>query len=251
MSNVGSIAQLTQVKLPDGRTVNLADFNHVPIWSTGDFLTGFDDERLELFTYVAGDPVASTTNISAKRVATDSDTNVAINNGMASTEDMFVYSIQVEYIELGTANGEGDDITDATTAIPRQDTNPIPLVQRLAIFQYSMKFELEVSQKVKFESPLAMLSTGFGPVGSPSSMPTIAATPTNAIGNAGLQSNEAVRRLSVPVFIGQQEKYLARLRNPTSNAVNFGAILPSWELQDNSLIRARVIFDGLHKIPVA
>jgi len=124
-------------------------------------------------------------------------------------------------------------------------------VQRLAIFQYSMKFELEVSQKVKFESPLAMLSTGFGPVGSPSSMPTIAATPTNAIGNAGLQSNEAVRRLSVPVFIGQQEKYLARLRNPTSNAVNFGAILPSWELQDNSLIRARVIFDGLHKIPVA
>lgn len=243
---------MTAIQLPDGKRAALTDWSHRPRWSTCDILTGATDERIELFTYNVGDPVVSTNNIGQKRQATEEDTNVAINNAMASTEEMYVYSMHVEYIALAT---DPLDPTNANTATEREVFNPLPIANRLAALQRKLRLEIEDSMKVVFECPLSWLNAGFGVFAAAGQQ---AATGPGighgTIGNPGLPSNEAVRRFAIPVHIGGQEKHIVRLRNPTAQPINIGLtdfIDPAQLPSANTLYSVRVLMDGLHKLPVA
>lgn len=243
---------MTQFRLENGEVVNVVEWKDMPRWSTADLLTGFDDERIELFTYNTSDDVASSSNITVKRTATDLDTNVALNNAMASSEEMYIYNIVCEYIALGT---DPDANTDATTATSRNVMNPLPIANQLAELQRHLKFEIEISMKVVFETPLAALNTGFGvQTGFVQQAQQNGTNLDAVVGNAGSPSQSAVKRLAIPIHFGGQEKGTARLRNPSADAVNFGlasGVIPDTAAADNVLYRARIYFGGLYKQPAA
>lgn len=243
---------MTQFRLENGDVVNVVEWKDMPRYSTADLLTGFDDERIELFTYNTSDEVASSSNITVKRTATDLDTNVALNNAMASSEEMYIYNVVAEYIALGT---DSDTPTDATTAQSRNVMNPIPIANQLAELQRHLKFEIEISMKVVYETPLAALNTGFGiQTGFVQQASQGDGNFDAVVGNAGTPSQSAVRRLSIPIHFGGQEKGTARLRNPSADAVNFGlssGVVPNISVDETVLYRVRIYFGGLYKQPAA
>lgn len=243
---------MTQFVMPDGTVVNVVDWKDMPRWSTADLLTGFTDERIDLFTYNVSDEVSSSSNITARRQATGLDTNVALNNAMASSEEMFIYSIIAEYVALAT---DPETPTDAQTATERAPMQPIPQANQLAALQRHMRFEIEISQKIAFECRLAALNTGYGVAAMLGQQAVQAVANLSTVtGNAGSPSADAVRRLAIPIHWGGQEKGTARLTNPASGAVNFGIstlIDPDETSRTNTLYRVIIAFGGLYKQPTA
>ena len=89
---------ITTMRLPDGQEVAFVDWSDRPLYSTADILSGATDERIPLFNYIVGDSVTGTQNFTAKRTASDRDTNIATPSAMASTEEMLVYAIKPEIL---------------------------------------------------------------------------------------------------------------------------------------------------------
>lgn len=235
---------ITQVRLPNGSTVNLVDWTDRPLFSTCDILDGGTDQELETFTYVVSERVPSTNNIGTRRTATERDTNISTASAMSSTEEMLVYSIRVEAYEYRV---DGTNTDDATTAAADQAGLPIIQPQNLAELHTRSLLRLFVSQKIYAEAPVAYFNTGFGVLTSGGSSDT--ANAERYFGTAGLPSAEAVRTFVIPQHIGAQEKYKCVLFNPDGTAYTFrdGAGVE----QTRTLIRVRVMLDGLYKRPVS
>src|SRR5262249_39025099 len=88
---------ITQVKLPDGKVIDLVDWSDMPIFSSLDLQTGFTAQEMSLFQYTVGTSVPGYgTAAVVQRVATERDTNVQAPGTMASTEEMLVYAIKPE-----------------------------------------------------------------------------------------------------------------------------------------------------------
>lgn len=240
-------SQITQVRLPDGRTVAIVDWTDKPLFSTIDLLSGYSDQEIECFTYQVSDNVSSSSNITTRRVATERDTNVATPGGMASTEEILIYNIKVEPFEF---TPEDEEETNATLFAPSQAGQPIPQPQTLAILnQYSL-LRLEISQKIYAEAGVAYFNTGFGPFisGARNVGGALAGTPL-AFANLGLPSAEAPRSFSIPHHIGGQEKYRVVLANPTGETVNFR--LSDGSVTPDVALTVRILLEGLYKRPVS
>lgn len=244
------INQITTMRLPDGRQVAFVDWTDRPLYSTCDILTGATDERIPLFNYTNGDSVSASNNITAKRTASDRDTNIATPSAMASTEEMLIYAIRPEYNALGT---DPETPTDATTATERLPLDPVPMMWQLAALFRLALLEIRVSQKTQHQAPLGYYNTGFGPMAQASvpGLTTVAIPAT-----AGLPGQSAVRALSVPIHIGGQEKYEVAIVNPSGAALDIGLASnvlgePPEVEEANRLFQVRVLLDGLYKRPVA
>lgn len=252
-----SINQVTTLRLPDGREVAFVDWSDKPLFSTADLLAGFTDQQIDLFQYTVGDPVPKTSNIGVPRTSSDSDTNMATPGAMASTEEMFVYAIRPEIFERRLANAGGSGF-DANTATDFFVNQPTPALKRLAILNFNLELVLEISQKWVVQAGLGYFNAGMGATGSGIG-PVAAFTPTapgaislRTVATQGWPSQDAVRSLAIPAFIGGQEKWRVSLMNFGGFAVNSGQLEQEPVLQDANIIHhIRIYLDGLYKRPVA
>jgi hypothetical protein len=249
--------QITQLRLPDGQIVALADWTDKPLYASCDMGEGFTNEIIDLFQVSVGRPVptaASTVGgVITPRQNTLSDTNISTQGGLSSTEEFLVYAIKPEVQEYTyTANNFTTRRYAGAGALANM---PAPNLATLAILNSQLLVELEISQKIYSQAGFSWFNTGFGAQASVGYNADALAR-TNA--NQGLPSQEAVRTLVIPQHIGGQEKFRLRMRNPSNQAVNFGvsetnppvvtAIAPDAALR---MVTARVYLDGLYKRPVS
>ena len=242
------INQMTTMRLPDGAEVAFVDWQDQPLFSTVDLLANFTDTELDAFTYVVGDRVPASANATVSRLATERDTNVSTPGSMASTEEMLVYAIKPEVLELRTAPGTPTDLTSVSSVGANL---PTPQIQRLANLHHALLLRLIVSQKVEQGAPLGYFNAGFGPYGTWQTVPGAAgATPTTGA-TQGLPSQEAVRSFVIPIHIGGQEKYRVSLVNATGAAVPSGFTTDAGGVDDPLTVhQVRIMLDGLYKRPV-
>lgn len=241
-------SQITQVRLPDGRTVAIVDWTDKPLFSTIDLLSGYTDQEIECFTYQVSDNVSSSSNITTRRVATERDTNVATPGGMASTEEILIYNIKVEPLELLADEEFPADASLFSTGAPGL---PVPQPQTLAILNRFSLLRLEISQKIYAEAGIAYFNTGFGPfiAGARNSSATAPGAGPLAFANLGLPSAEAPRSFSIPHHIGGQEKYRVVLANPTGQTIDFAD--SAGDNDATVALTVRVLLEGLYKRPVS
>lgn len=241
---------ITQVKLANGKIVDMVDWSDQPLFSSIDLQTGFTTQEMSLFQYVTGDSVPGFAPVQVTtRTATDNETNIATPGAMASTEEMLVYAIKPEiYAYLLTESGDfGTRIYDASEV--GASMFPVPNAQAIAVLQQQLLLQLEISQKVFAQAGLGYFNTGFGVFGAG----IVTSTP---FGNNGVPSQEAVRSFVIPHHIGSQEKYRVQLVNSSNTnggAVAFGYMFGGDAIVLNPLasITMRVTLDGLYKRPVA
>lgn len=243
----GPINQITTMRLPDGTEVAFVDWSDTPLYSTCELLASFTDTEIDLFQYVAGEPVPTTNNAPSRRTSNDRDTNVVTPGGMASTEELLVYAIKPDFYEF-TVDAETLEPTSAEPLAPNQ---PAPTRKRLSILHSALLVSLDVSQKFTHRAGLSYYNTGFG-ASSTTIFGGAALAVSTTAANAGWPAQDAVRSLVVPVHIGGQEKYRLRLENVTGLAVPSG-LNEANPAVDVPNILHRIVFhlDGLYKRPVA
>lgn len=247
-----AINQITTMRLPNGKEVAFVDWIDQPLYSTCDLLAEFTDSEIPLFNYGQGDEVSATGNATAVRTATEADTNLTSPSEMNSTEEMLIYAIRPEITEFRTADATPTDLTSILGQGGLQSSgSPMPSLARLQVLNFYLRFELEVSEEVLHTAGLGYYNSGMGPHGQ-----GIFAGAANAVarstGTPGLPSQEAVRSFAIPISIGGQEKFAARLKADRDSAVPSGitdADVPTFDAQIVHSIR--VHFDGLYKRPVS
>lgn len=239
--------QITTLRMPDGKEVRFVDWQDQPIFSTADLLSGWTDQEIPLFTYAIGDPVSATTNAGTRRIATKRDTNVAVPGSAAGTEEMLVYAIKPEVLEVQVADDPGDNLTSGQ---PRTTGQPIPRANRLATLNYYCILQLIVSQKVMHEGPFGYYNTGFGATAF-GLYQGAALGAQRSMGSQGLPSQEAVRSYAIPIHVGGTEKYRVQILNPTGATIAWDDEGASPAEVAEDVLSVRVVLDGLYKRPVA
>lgn len=232
---MSAVNQIATMRMPDGREVAFVDWTDKPLFSTADLLTGFTDETVELFTYVSGDQVTATSNVTARRTSNDRDTNLATPGAMASTEELLVYAIKPEVYEYEADDGDMNVLAPLTAGQPQTSG------QNLSTMHSRLLISLNVSQKIMHRAGFGYYNTGFGVFNSTANRVT-----------QGFPSQEAVRSLVLPVHIGGQEKYRVTIENPDGTAVNIGNTSATPPVANADVVQqVRINLDGLYKRPVA
>lgn len=248
---------ITQIKLTNGKVVDLVDWSDQPLFSSVDLQTGFTTQEISLFQYVSGDnvpgfaPAAPTT-----RTATDNDTNLATPGAMASTEEMLVYAIKPEIYQF-VVDADTNDFTTRSydNSVAGQGGLPIPTAMCVAVLQAQLILQLEISQKVFAQASFGYFNTGYGVFSSGAQ--GVGPTSINSFGANGLPSQSAVRSFVIPHHIGSQEKFRLQLINASdlnSGAVDFGYMSDGSSgiaLNAEAMVTLRILLDGLYKRPTA
>ena len=241
------VNQITKMRLPDGTEVAFVDWEDQSIWSTAYAQTGFTDSQILLFTYAAGEAVTVTQNITTGFTSTERETNVSTAGQLNQTEEMLVYAMKPE-ISIYAENVVG--AIDALN-VTAQSGLPLPNLPQIQILNDSLIMRLWVSQKVMHEEKLGYYNTGFGPFGLGAMFPAATGV-QRTYGARGLPSQDAVRSLAMPVYIGGGETYYVSLDNFAGGAVDFGVLegdIPTFA--SNRVAKIAVHLDGLHKRPVS
>lgn len=237
---------IVNVRLPDGTELTLGDWVDKPVFSTIDFLTGFQDPVLEAFGYNVGDPVPATSNATVRRTSSERDTNIAAAGGNVSTEELLVYALKPEFFELQNSAQATTDMTTATTRLPGQ---PVPRPTTLGPFAVWMNLRLKISEKVYADAGVQYYNAGFGIFGMGSLIPTNAAVTGRTYANQGWPGQDAVRSFAVPHHIGGTEKYTVEWRNWDQRV-----IVLADEAQaaiTGGVMQIRTYLDGMRKRPTA
>jgi len=251
-------SQITQIRLPSGKLVAIVDWTDRPLFSTIDLLSGFIDNEIDAFTYIVSDQVASSQNITTRRIASERDTNISTPGGMASTEEILIYNIKVEPNQFLANSGTPGDASLWSMRGVANAGSPQPEAQNLAILGWFSLLRLEISQKIYAEAGLNYFSTGFGPYTAASLQ---GATPVvgggKMLATLGFPSAEAVRSFVIPHHIGGQEKYRVTLTLPNTtfgadgNGVNFTSMAAPVVTAPQTVISLRILLEGLYKRPVS
>jgi hypothetical protein len=241
------VNQITKMRLPDGTEVAFVDWEDQSIYSSAYAQTGFTDSQILLFTYAAGETVSVSQNITTSFTATERETNVATAGQLNQTEEMLVYAIKPEISIYG------EDVLGAIDAlnVTAQPGLPLPSMPQLRILDDSLVLRLWVSQKVMNEEKLGYYNTGFGAMGMGAMFPAATGV-QRTYGSRGLPSQDAVRSLAMPVYIGGGETYYVSLDNFAGAAVDFGVLegdVPTFF--DRLVAKIAIHLDGLHKRPVS
>lgn len=243
------INQITRMRLADGTEVAFVDWADQPLWSKAYMLEGFTDDEVDLFTYVRSQDVFRTANCTAGPTANEGDTNIAQPGQFADTEEMLIYAVKVDYFFARTTDAAPTDVSTLELTVTGM---PVPTMPQLKLLGDSLTLRLWVSDKVQFEAPLAYFNTGYGPMGQGMYTPAAGATTQRSYASAGLPSQDAVRSLAMPVYIGGTETWRVALHNFTGGAVNFAideAAVPAFDTQ--GVCRVTGVADGLYKRPVS
>lgn len=241
------VNQITKMRLPDGTEVAFVDWEDQSIYSSAYAQTGFTDSQILLFTYAAGEAVTVSQNITTGFTATERETNVATAGQLNQTEEMLVYSIKPEvsiYCE--------DTLADISALnVTAQPGLPVPSMPQLQILNDSLVLRLWVSQKVMHEEKFGYYNTGFGAMGMGAMFPAATGV-QRTYGARGLPSQDAVRSLAMPVYIGGGETYYVSLDNFAGGPVDFGILEGDTPTLFTRLVAKFAIhLDGLHKRPVS
>lgn len=242
-----SMQTFTQFRLPDGTVVELVDWVDKPVFSTVELLTGFSDEKLDLFTYSVSQEVTATENATVRRTATERDTNVSASGSMTSSEELLVYSIRPEFFELQTAQATSTDLTSAALTLAGQ---PMMRPSVLKILHMALVMRLRITEKAFVEAGLGYFNTGFDVnVGAVTIGGVLADANIRSYANQGSPSADAVRSFAIPQHIGGTEKYQLELRNYPGDTITF--------IDENAasiarlVVRGRFYLDGMRKRPTA
>lgn len=240
--------QITKLRLPDGKEVAFVDWQDKPLFSTIDLLDGMTDTELDAFTYAKGDAVTASSNATARRTATDNDTSRETPGSMSSTEEMLVYAIKPEVLELQVSTAG-----DLTTLGFLQGGQPTTRPNVIALMSFFFNIRLTVSQKIEQEAPFGYFNTGFGPyVGATGQVNGAGGAVGRGQATNGLPSQEAVRSYAIPVHIGGQEKFRVTLVNERGIPVPLGADEATPPAQNADVAQiVRLFLDGLYKRPVS
>lgn len=241
--------QITELKLPDGRIVAFVDWTDRPQFSTLEVLNGTTVQEMQLFQYVAGDPVPSYAPVAPiARTSNENDTNMANPGAMASTEELLIYAIRPEIFRRHVADAEAPDFAAPE---PLADGEPAPTPIMLSVLHHRLVLQLEISQKVYSMGGLGYFNWGAG---------MLAAGGEEALWNYGFQglpSQEAVRSNVIPCHIGGEEKFRVKLvyiDDGTGNGIELGEgglEIAEQGVQLTRFARIRVYLDGLYKRPVS
>ena len=241
-------AQITQIRLPNGRVIALVDWSDMPLFSTVDLLNGFTDQTIQAFNYIVSDQVSSSQNVTVRRTATDKDTNISSPGTLAATEEMLVYNIKVEpyqYVVVG-----GDATTVGTAASVATTGGPIMEGALLSFLQSRLLLQLEISQKLYANAGLGYFNQGFGAF-TTAIAGTVAAGVQRSLSNQGVPTADAPRSFTIPVHIGGQENYRLNLVNSLGSAVPFISLAGTAAGAGTSLVSLRFYLEGLYKRPVS
>jgi hypothetical protein len=253
---------ITQLVLPDGTEIGLADWTDRPLYSTCDLGSGFSDQEIDLFQYTAGQavPAAAASPGFILRSSTQNDTDLATAGEMATTEEMLVYAIKPEVhaflwdtknFNTARSSGCASDLGTSNIAMPAAT---LPM---LAVLSQALLIRLRISEKDYAQAGFAYYNPGFGLFGVSDMVPNAASVPSVNVVNNGLPSQEAVRSFALPNHIGGQEKYRVTLVNDPGEPVEFGklAVLggeAGCAVNDPQvMVRIRIYLDGLYKRPTA
>ena len=238
---------ITEFRMPDGSVMRLVDWVDKPVFSVVELFNGFQDNKIDAFTYNISDDVPATDNITTQRVATEADTNVNVGGANASTEEILVYAIKPEWFELQLA----DASTDATTATVRSAGQPQPRTSVLAVLNDALVLRLKITQKAYTDAGIGYYNPGFGALPSANLVFGAAAVSPRSYATAGLPSQEAVRSFVVPHHIGGTEKYHVSLHRFRPGAVSFFDEATAPAALTTVLMRCRIYLDGMIKRPTA
>lgn len=240
-------ADIVQIQLPNGQMMTLGDWSDVPRYSSGDFLSGFTDTSVELFQYASGDPVVSTDNVTTPREATNVDTNIERQGGVASSEEVLVYAIKIEVFQLLTNNEDAGDANLWTDA--NEVGGAMPGVSALTTLHRRLVVTLKISQKPYAQAGFGYFCQGFGPHVGSTIAGALAGGVVRSFANNGSPGAYAVRPFAVPAHIAGTETFSLAFDNPTGEPVDF--------FNDNGSvasplfgIRVRPYIDGLYRRPV-
>lgn len=240
-------AQITQIRLPNGRVIALVDWSDMPLFSTVDLLNGFTDQTIQAFNYIVSDQVSSSQNVNIRRTATDKDTNISSPGTLAATEEMLVYNIKVEPYQYIVAAGDASTVGEASSIATTG--GPIMEGALLSFLQSRLLLQLEVSQKLYANAGLGYFNQGFGAFTTAVAGP--AAAVTRSLSNQGVPTADAPRSFTIPVHIGGQENYRLNLVNSLGSAVPFIDFDGAAAAEGTSLVSLRFYLEGLYKRPVS
>lgn len=233
------INQITKIQLANGTEVAFTDWTDRFIYSTGDLLSGFTDQRISLFSYSTGETVAHSKNITTgTRTATINDTNLSNAAEMDATEEALVYSLQTEVYQM---------VGGATTGITSQISRPgmpMPNAGTLALLSARLIMAMRVSQKYFPVASIGAFVAGFGPV--------VASTLTQqTLATNGQAGHDHRFDMSVPIHIGGTEKFSVDLLNEMtqpSGAISFPD--DNGVADTTSWVQVRCNMRALHKRPM-
>jgi hypothetical protein len=240
------------IKLPDGRTVEISEWLHWPIFSTvegqGGINAGADPLGLgngaaidlRLFSYVVGARIpqagAPATGV---RTSTESDTNQVARGRINQDEAFLCFSMTYEMFAL--------DDDSAIPGLPNniQSVEPALVGTNLRRLQRDCMFELFVGARIskpQARAPLSYYGQGLGAPawGSGDALALGAQTLNLNYGTAGNPTPSNQRRWQLPVYIHSDRVMNAKLTSPVGQVVGLS--------QDWSF---RGYLDGLKKRPVA
>jgi hypothetical protein len=247
---------ITQITLPDGTEIALADWTDRPLYSACDLGSGYTDQRMELFQYTAGEPVpgAAPGTGFQLRSSTTNDTCMASAGELATTEEQLIYAIKPEVMEFLWDGADfnsrrylGAPSAAGTSAV----SMPAAALTTLAVLAQALLVQLQISEKDYAQAGFAYFNPGFGVFGMSTLVPLASGANGNTVGNNGIPSQQAVRSFALPCHIGGQEKFTLGLLNNGGNPVHFGKTVQGTPVVDpNVMVTIRTYTDGLYKRPV-
>ncbi len=177
------MAALTQIKLPDGRTVRLEDWGELPLWSRQNIAVN-QNADVVFFNYGRGDAIGAV-------FANDLQTNMD-KGGQLLGGEMFVFGYTIEPEEVEYVGG----VPTEFLTLQFKETMRVVLA------------EFKVASRIYAEGKIPWFPQGSGLYGF--DVGNAAAITSN-----GFPSPTSMRRYTVPVHIASsQEKVEARFRFP-------------------------------------
>jgi len=240
------------IKMPDGRSVEISEWLHWPVFSTVEGQGGIDSgidplglgfgakTDLKLFSYVVGARIPQAGTVSTgPRISTETDTNQVARNRVNQDEALLIFSMTYEVFAL-------DDDTQIP-GLPNniQSVEPALSGTNLRRMQRDMMFELYVGAKIskpQARAPLSYYGQGVGAPawGSGDALALGAETLNLNYGTAGCVSPHNQRRWQLPVYVHADRVFNCKLSTPGGT---IRGLSQDW--------RFRGYVDGLKKRPVA
>ncbi len=240
--------QIVSLRLGDGREVELADWDDMPLFSAIDVMNGTTAQEMIAFGYVGGDPVPAYAPPAATtvtpRTANELDTNMAVPGALSVQEEMIVFAIRPEVQCLSVSDAANPDFQNpAALSAAAGDATANP--GTLLTLNLRTMLILEISEK-------RFANAGFGYYNFGAGVMITGGDSTAGLVNGlnGLPSQEAVRSLAIPASIGGTEKFLVELLNPDGAALEIGYNLQleaDPAIASTRFARIRFYLDGLHR----
>jgi hypothetical protein len=231
------MAQVTKVRLPDGRVLTPGDWTSAePLYSTIEIAAG-PYTTLQAFSYaLGGDVPGSNVGLGSPRKSNLADTNLLGQGAqLPENEELIVYAMEVEAFTLLDTGGSDDGMNPP--ALPHVSVKNMLRLQRDLVLVMKI-----ASVKEYTRAPLAWFpaSTGVTPTYSAA----INGTEGFVTGNNGSTDVGGKRVFASPLYVDGGE------------ALVIDFLAPKGEVEDLSLgetgrIRLRTFLDGYRKRPVA